>query len=199
MDFMEKLILVLHPFVPFITKEIWQTIKEREPGDSIMISQAPKAGFIDDDLLERFDRVKDVIVFIRSLRAEKNLTPKELLRLQVRPVEGDYPGTFNPILKKLANLESIEEVDKQPEDAASQVVKAVEFYVLLEGLIDPEEEKKKILKELEYVKGFLAGVDKKLSNKRFVDNAPTAVVEKEQQKRADAEANIKALEAQLKN
>ena len=199
MDFMEKLILVLHPFVPFITEEIWQTIKEREPGDSIMISQAPKAGFIDDDLLERFDRVKDVIVFIRSLRAEKNLTPKELLRLQVRPVEGDYPGTFNPILKKLANLESIEEVDKQPEDAASQVVKAVEFYVLLEGLIDPEEEKKKILKELEYVKGFLAGVDKKLSNKRFVDNAPTAVVEKEQQKRADAEAKIKALEAQLKN
>ncbi|MEA1878141.1 MAG: valine--tRNA ligase [Bacteroidota bacterium] len=197
-DFMEKLMLILHPFMPFITEELWQTIKERKDGESIMIASLPGATSFDADLLDRFDRVKELIVFIRSIRAEKSILMRNPLKLQVRPVEGEYAGEFNPVIAKLANLDSIENINDAPERSVSQVIKAVEFFVLLEGMIDPAEEKAKIEKELSYVKGFLSGVEKKLSNERFVKGAPAQVVEKEQQKKADAEAKVKALEAQLK-
>lgn len=196
--FMEKLLLVLHPFMPFITEELWQAIGDRKDGETIMLTPMPESKSYDTDLLVRFDRVKELIVFIRSVRAEKNLQMKSPLKLNVRPVEGEYLGEFNPVLTKLGNLESIENVTEAPEGAVSQVIKAIEFFVLLEGLIDPAEEKLKIEKELNYTRGFLKGVDKKLSNERFVKGAPAQVVEKEQQKKADAEAKVKALEAQLK-
>lgn len=197
-DFLEKLMLILHPFMPFITEELWQAIKERKDGESIMIASMPSANSFDADLLDRFDRVKELIVFIRSVRAEKNILMRSPLKLQVRPVEGEYAGEFNPVIAKLTNLDSIEIIKDTPERAVSQVIKAVEFFVLLEGMIDPAEEKAKIEKELSYVKGFLSGVEKKLSNERFVQGAPAQVVEKEQMKKADAEAKVKALEAQLK-
>jgi len=197
-EFMEKLMLILHPFMPFITEELWQTIKERKDGESIMLASMPPVDAYDTDLLDRFDRVKEIIVFIRSVRAEKNIQVRSPLKLQVRQEEGKYAGEFNPIITKLANLDSIENVFDTPERAVSQVIKAVEFFVLLEGMIDPVEEKAKIEKELSYAKGFLAGVEKKLSNERFVKGAPAQVVEKEQQKKADAEAKVKALESQLK-
>lgn len=198
-DFMEKLLLVLHPFMPFITEELWQAVRERQDGESIMIASMPTADSYDADLLDRFDRVKELIVFIRSVRAEKNILMRNSLKLQVRPIEGDYAGEFDPVIAKLANLDSIDIISDTPEGAVSQVIKAVEFFVLLEGMIDPAEEKAKIEKELGYAKGFLAGVEKKLSNERFVQGAPAKVVEKEQQKKADAEAKVKALEAQLKD
>lgn len=197
-DFLEKLMLILHPFMPFITEELWQAIKERKDGESIMITSMPNANSFDADLLDRFDRVKELIVFIRSVRAEKNILMRSPLKLQVRPVEGEYAGEFNPVIAKLTNLDSIEIIKDTPERAVSQVIKAVEFFVLLEGMIDPAEEKAKIEKELGYVKGFLSGVEKKLSNERFVQGAPAQVVEKEQMKKADAEAKVKALEAKLK-
>jgi len=198
LDFMEKLLVILHPFMPFITEELWQSIKERKDGDSIMVTSMPTANAFDTNLLDRFDRVKELIVFIRSVRAEKNILMRNPLKLQVRPVEGEYAGEFNPVIAKLANLNSIEDITIAPEVAVSQVIKAVEFFVLLEGMIDPAEEKTKIEKELKYAKGFLSGVEKKLSNERFVQGAPAKVVEKELQKKADAEAKVKALEAQLK-
>ena len=197
LDFMEQLLLTLHPFMPFITEELWQTIADRKAGESIMISEQPSAQAYDSDLLDRFDRVKELIVFIRSIRAEKNIPQKTALSLRVRVAEGSYAGEFNPILLKLAHLQDIENVDSQPEDSASQVIKAVEFFVLLEGLIDPEEEKAKVEEELKYARGFLISVDKKLANARFVQNAPAPVLEKERQKKADTEAKIKALESQL--
>ncbi len=197
-DFLEKLLLLLHPFMPFITEELWQAIKERKDGDSIMVSSMPKVINFDADMIDRFGRVKELIVFIRSVRAEKNISMKSTLKLQVRPVEGEYVGEFNAVIAKLANLESIDEVKETPDAAVSQVIKAIEFFVLLDGMIDPVEEKTKLEKELKYAKGFLFGVEKKLSNERFVKGAPAQVVEKEQQKKADAEAKVKALEAKLK-
>lgn len=197
--FMEKLLLLLHPFMPFITEELWQSVKQREIGESIMITAQPKSDGFDAALLERFEQLQELIVFIRSVRAEKNIPQKNRLKLLVKPVEGDYSGEFNSLISKLANLEQIETVSFSPEMAVSQVIKSIEFFILLEGLIDPEEEKKKLLKELEYNQGFLAGVAKKLSNERFVQGAPAEVVEKELQKKADAESKIKAIEAQLKS
>ncbi|MCD6346633.1 MAG: valine--tRNA ligase [Bacteroidales bacterium] len=197
LDFIEKLLLILHPFMPFITEELWHAVRERESGESIMVSQMPKVGKYDEDLLDRFERVKDVIVFIRSVRADNNIAPKEALKLEVRSVDGSYTGAFDSVLQKLANLSSITLVDDQPDNAASQVIKAVEFFVLLEGMIDPEVEKEKIRKELQHARGFLAGVEKKLSNERFVNSAPEAVVQKERQKKADVLAKILAFEAQL--
>lgn len=197
-SFMEQLLLVLHPFMPFLTEELWHAVREREAGASIMVSSQPEVQPYDPDLLERFDRVKELIVFIRSVRADKNISPKQALDLRVRPVGGAYPGEFNPVLTKLASLRSVELTDEQPEEAVSQVIKAVEFYLLLEGLVDPDEEKRKLEEDLRYVQGFLMSVDKKLSNDRFVHHAPVEVVEKERQKKADAEAKIRALEDQLK-
>ena len=197
LDFMEQLLLTLHPFMPFITEELWQAIAERKEGESIMISEQPAAQSYDLDLLDRFDRIKELIVFIRSIRAEKNIPHKTALSLRVRAADGEYPGEFNPVLSKLAHLQDIENVNTQPEESVGQVIKAVEFFVLLEGLIDPEEEKAKIEEELKYARGFLISVDKKLANERFVQNAPAPVLEKERQKKADTEAKIKALENQL--
>lgn len=197
-DFIETLLQVLHPFMPFITEDIWQKLRERKSGESIMISQLPKSNSYDLDLVERFERIKEVIVFIRSIRADKNLAQKEKLNLKVFAVEGDYKGVFDPVLIKLANLDEIEIVDHQVEGAITQVIRSVEFAVPLEGLVDPEVEAEKLKKEVEYAKGFLKSIDKKLSNERFVNSAPDAVVEKERQKKADAEAKIKAIEEQLK-
>ncbi len=195
--FLEKLLHVLHPFMPFITEELWQTVAIRQKGDSLMMSPMPQPETYDQTLLDRFERVQEVIAFVRSVRAEKNIPPKQALKLFVRSVEGEYTGVFNVILEKLANLESIEMVEEKPGNSVSQVVKAVEFSVLLEDLIDPVAEREKIEKELQHTKNFLLGVEKKLSNERFVQHAPAAVVEKEKQKQADAEAKIKALEEQL--
>jgi valyl-tRNA synthetase len=195
--FMESLLSTLHPFMPFITEELWQAIGDRQEGDSIMISAQPQAGPFDQELLDRFERIQELIVFIRSVRAEKNIPQKTALSLRIRQLEGEYAGEFNSVLMKLAHLKDIENVDSQPDDSVGQVVKSVEFFILLKGLIDPTEEIAKIEDELKYARGFLQSVEKKLSNERFVQGAPEAVVAKELQKKADMEAKIVALEEQV--
>jgi valyl-tRNA synthetase len=184
--------------MPFITEDIWQKLRSRNDGDSIMISRLTWHNGYDADLVERFERIKEVIVFIRSVRADKNISPKEKLGLKVYAVEGDYRGIFDPILKKLANLDYVDIIDEHAEGAITQVIRSVEFAVPLEGLVDPEAEAEKLKNELEYARGFLNSINKKLSNERFVNNAPQAVVEKERQKLADTEAKIKGIEEQLK-
>ena len=197
-DFIESLLQLLHPFMPFITEDIWQKLRERADGDSIMISLIKGNEDYDDDLIERFERIKEVIVFIRSVRAEKNIAQKDKLSLKVFPVEGNYKGVFDPVLIKLANLNGIEIIANQAEGAITQVIRSVEFAIPLEGLVDPAVEAEKLRKELEYARGFMKSIDKKLSNERFVGSAPAEVVEKERQKKADTEAKIKAIEEQLK-
>jgi valyl-tRNA synthetase len=197
-DFLEILLQLLHPFMPFISEDIWQKLKPRVEGESIMVSMIPEADGYDEDLIERFERIKDVIVFIRSIRAERNIPARDKLKLKIFPVEGDYKGIFDPILIKLANLNDVELVDSHTEGAIAQVIRSVEFALPMEGFIDPAAEIEKLNKELEYARGFLKSINKKLSNDRFVQNAPAQVVEREKQKQADAEAKIKAIEEQIR-
>jgi valyl-tRNA synthetase len=193
-NFLEKLLKVLHPFTPFITEEIWDNMGERSKEDRMIVAPWPEVGQVDADMLKGFESAEKVVMEIRRIRNEKQIAPKEKLQLLIK---GDQADAFNPVISKLANLEKIESTTEAPGSAAGFVVKGTEYFVLLEGLVDAGEEKEKLQKELEYTKGFLMSVTKKLSNERFVSGAPEQVVAAEKSKQADAEAKIKALEEQL--
>jgi len=195
--FFEKLTLLLHPFMPFITEEIWQLIRERKAGESIMISKMPKAGKIDEALIIQFDQIKEIIGAIRTIRNDKNIAMKEVLELEYINSDGSYQSNFNEVIKKMANVSGVLEVNQKNETAVSFIVKNVEFYVPLGNLLNTEEEIAKLEKELEYTKGFLESVLKKLENQRFVQNAPKPVLELEMTKKADAESKISSLEKQI--
>ncbi len=194
---MEQLMLVLHPFIPFITEEIWHRTSDRKAGESVMITAQPLALEYNSDQIERFDRMKDVVGFVRSVRAERNIPVKNELALEVKTGESGYDNYLDSVLMKLLNLNSVTEVDQKPAGSAGQVIRSVEYYVPLEGSIDPAAELEKLSKELEYTLGFLESVVKKLANERFVNHAPAQVVETEKAKLADAEAKIKALREQI--
>lgn len=191
---LEKLLKILHPFTPFITEEIWDNMGERTKEDRMIIAPWPQPGVSNEDLLVGFESAEKAIMEIRRIRNEKQIALKEKLQLQVK---GNWDAMFNPVIEKLANLETIESVTEAPASASGFVVKGVEFFVLLEGLVDADEEKEKLQKELEYTKGFLVSVEKKLSNERFVSGAPEQVITIEKNKQADALAKIKALEEQI--
>ncbi len=198
--FFEKLMLLLHPFMPFITEEIWQRIKPREHGQSIMISRMPEpepepAGQIWTD---RFDRLKEVAVFVRSVRAEKNISPKTGLHLHVRSSTGDYDDLLDPILIKLLNLKEITKTGEKPESAASAAIRSVEYYLSMDEPLNHEEEIARLKKEIDYTKGFLQTVKQKLSNERFLNHASAEIVELERKKKADAETRLKTMEERLR-
>ena len=195
-EFFDKLLRTLHPFMPFITEEIWQHMSERRDGESIMIVHLPEAKPCDETLLERFDQVKEVISNLRNIRKEHNLPNKDSLELCVL-ADNNFHAEFNPILMKMGNLSTIREVDTKCSDAAAFMVKTTEYFVPLNDKIDTEEELKKLKADLAYMEGFLASVLKKLSNERFVQNAPAKVVETERAKQNDAEAKIKALQERI--
>jgi len=193
-EILEKLLKILHPFTPFITEEIWDNMGEHGKEDRMIVAPWPKAETVDEKLLSGFENTEKVIMEVRRIRNEKQIAPKEKLNLLMK---GDYSNEFNPVIQKLANLESIEIASEAPASAAGFVVKGIEFFVPLEGLVDASEEKEKLEKELDYTKGFLNSVERKLSNEKFVNGAPEQVVQAEKNKKADAEAKIKALEEQL--
>ncbi len=192
-EFFDKTLRILHPFMPFITEEIWQIIEERKDGDSIMISEMPKANKYNKELLVAFEDTKEVITSIRKIRADKSIANKESLELIIKSNDVISEFTFNPTLTKLANLTNISSTNEKVEDAGSFMVKTTEYYIPLGELVDVEEEINKLEAELKHLKGFLIGVTKKLSNERFVNNAPAKVVEIEKKKQADAENKIKAI------
>mgnify|MGYP003671352749 CR=1 FL=1 len=193
-EILEKLLKILHPFTPFITEEIWDNMGERTKEDRMIVSPWPEVETVNEKLLTGFESAEKAVMEIRKIRNEKQIAPKEKLKLLIK---GNWNTEFNPVIQKLANLESIDSATEAPTSAAGFVVKGVEFFVPLEGLVDEGEEKEKLQKELEYTRGFLNSVTKKLSNERFVAGAPEQVVAAEKSKQADAEAKIKALEAQL--
>lgn len=193
-NFLENILKVLHPFTPFITEEIWDNMDERTKENRMIIAPWPEVGQVDLKMLKGFESAEKVVMEVRRIRNEKQIALKEKLQLLIK---GDQSAGFNPVIQKLANLDKIEAVSEAPGSAAGFVVKGIEFFVPLEGLVDEGEEKEKLQKELEYTKGFLNSVSKKLSNERFVAGAPEQVVAAEKSKQADAEAKIKALEAQL--
>ncbi|GAB3646177.1 valine--tRNA ligase [Echinicola sediminis] len=194
--FFESIMKVLHPFMPFLTEELWHQIKGRDVKDALIVSSWPKRADYDEQLIIDAAQVFEVVSQIRNIRASKGISPKEAFDLSINCQNQALYTTFDAILKKLANLETssfAENVD----GALSFVVKSDEFFIPLNEQIDLEAERENILKELEYTKGFLNGVMKKLGNERFVNNAPAQVVENEKKKQSDAEAKIKALEESL--
>ena len=196
--FFEELMKILHPFMPFITEEIWHLLKERDEKDYIIVAAMPESKVFDKSLLETFDIEEEVIVAIRNLRKDKGIPNKEPIELFVKKNNSQQADhTFDEVISKLCNITEIKYTEEKIEGAASFIVKSTEFYVPLGDSVDIEAEIAKLKEELRYTKGFLNSVIKKLSNERFVNNAPAAVVEKEKKKQADAESRIKVIEEQL--
>ena len=193
----EQLMLLLHPFMPFLTEEIWQDLAERKDGESICVAALPKAIEADEKALARFALAQEVVSAVRNVRKQKNLPQKEALELKVVRDE-NYPAEFEAAIVKMANISQVTFVtEKNPMDAAF-IVKTTQYFVPMGDNIDKEAEIAKLEKDLAYQQGFLATVMKKLSNERFVSSAPAQVVENEQNKKRDAEAKIAAIEEQLK-
>ena len=195
-SFFEKLMLILHPFMPFVTEEIWQALAPRAEGESIMVSPMPKAEAFDESVLARFELMQEAVSAIRNIRKQKNLAQKEALEVKVIADE-NYPAEFEPVLAKLANASLIEKVSEKDSTAVGFIVKTTQYFVPMGDKIDVEAEIATLTKDLEYYEGFLASVMKKLSNERFVSSAPEKVVANERAKQADAEAKISAIKEQL--
>ena len=193
--FFETLLKLLHPFMPFITEELWQHIYDRQPGESIMTQTLVKDMPYNEALIAQFEAVKEVISGIRTIRLQKNIAQKEALALEVtgeNPVAG-----FVSVIAKLCNLSEIKQVETKSEGAAAFMVGTTEYAVPLGNLINVEEELKKLEADLKYQEGFLQSVMKKLSNEKFVSKAPANVIEMERKKQADAETKIAALKESI--
>jgi len=199
LDFFDRLLRVLHPFMPFITEELWQLLTERKEGESIMVSPMPEVSKVDEQILADFEIVKEVIAQLRTVRKDKNLGKNDEMEVLIRNNgEGSYPASLEAIIRKMGIVSGITETEDKVEGAVSFIVKNVEYYLPLGDLVDAGEELEKLTKELEYTRGFRESVLKKLSNERFVNNAPEAVVAAERKKLADAEAKISSLEEQVR-
>ncbi len=193
-DFFDALLRMLHPFMPFITEELWQHLKERAEGESIMLARQPQAGPVDEKLLADVDVVKQIINGIRGVRAAKNIPSKDVLSLQI---VGDWTTPYTALIEKLGNVDSVTNVAGKDPAAATFMVDTTTFCVPLKDAVDVEAELAKLRKDLEYQEGFLKSVEKKLSNERFVSKAPQAVVDAERRKMADATDKIATLRAAI--
>ena len=186
----ESLMLTLHPFMPFITEEVWQALADRQPGESIMVTQQPHPEQTNDRLTADFEVVKNIVAGVRSIRLERNIPNKEPLTLQV--VTGDHNEAYNPVIMKMCNVDTIVRAPKDA-TAASFMVGTTEYAVPLGNTIDVAEEIQKMEAEIDYLEGFLRSVMKKLGNEKFVANAKPEVVAVERKKRADAESKLALL------
>ena len=196
-DLLEELLRLLHPFMPFISEEIWQLIGDRKAGESIMMASWPKAIGKNGELCEKFELVKELISGMRNVRKDKNIANKEQIALYIIPGEKGYVPGLNSVVSKLGNLSGLEIRTEEVEGAATFMVKSTAFYIPFSGSVDVEAEAAKIREELVYFRGFLETVIKKLGNEKFVGSAPAKVVEIERKKQADAEEKIKILEERL--
>ena len=195
--FFENLMLLLHPFMPFITEEIWHAIAERKEGDDIIIAQQPRFDRLSDqaaEILKQFEFTQEVINNVRKVRSDKNIANRDAIQLVVK---GTANKDFDCVIAKLCNVSEVSYVAEAPAGAFGFIVGSTEFFVPLTGSVDVEAEIKKLEEELKYAQGFLKSVEAKLSNERFVSGAPAAIVDKERKKKADAEAKIAVIEQQL--
>ncbi len=193
LEFFDHLFRLLHPFMPFISEELWHNLSPRKEGESILISLWPEPSEIDPSILFEFEQTKSIISSVRAFRQEKNIATKDSLRLLFK---GNAP--YPEILAKMCNLSEIIPIENKPAGCYGFMVDTSEFFVPLEGMINLGEEINRIASELDYFRGFLVSVNKKLENERFVKNAPAEVVEIERKKQSDALSKIRALEEQMK-
>ena len=192
--YFDALLRMLHPFMPFITEELWQHLYDRKEGESIMTARMPEPQPVDMEIINRFETTKLVVAGIRTIRLQKGIANKEQLTLQII---GAHNHSNDCILTKMTNLATIETIEEKDPAAASFRVHATEYAIPMSNAIDVEAELKKLEAELKYAQGFLKTVMGKLGNERFVQNAPEAVVAMERKKKADAEEKIKSLEESI--
>jgi valyl-tRNA synthetase len=194
----EKLLKVIHPFMPFITEEIWQLLLERKEGESIMITGMPEAEKFNKKMIAGFESVRETVSAVRTVRKNKNIPTREKIELLILSDKNCYDTEFLPVVSKLCNLSQILFVSEKQEGTAAFLVGTTEYFIPLAGKLDIESEIAKILEDLNYNRGFLVNVMKKLENERFVKNAPAGVLELERKKKNDAESKIKSLEDRMK-
>ncbi|MGL4993001.1 MAG: valine--tRNA ligase [Bacteroidales bacterium] len=194
LGFFDQLLRLLHPFMPFITEELWQAITERAENESIMTQMMPNAESFDAQIISDFDSVKEIIAGVRTVRLQKNIPNKEQLTLQVM---GNHNETYNSVITKMCNLSSLEKATEKEATAVSFLVGTTEYAVPLGSMLNVEEELNKLEGELKYYQGFLKSVTAKLSNEKFVGGAPAAVVEAERKKQSDAESKINSLQESI--
>jgi valyl-tRNA synthetase len=194
-NFFEKILKVLHPWMPFISEEIWHLLRERSDKDCLIVSEWPLVSKPNETILSSIAALMQTVTETRAIRNEKGISPKEALELYIRTP--DNPGSKNlePLIKKLCNISTVHYTNSKVDNAASFIVSNIEFYIPLN--VNPEEEKLRITKDLEYQKGFLQSVQKKLANEKFVQNAKPEILANEKKKEADALAKIDSLESQL--
>ena len=193
---LENNLKVLHPFVPFISEEIWQNISERSTDEALIISKWPEQYDVNASIIEDFNKVTEVISGIRTIRKEKNISFKDTIEVKVINSE-KLSDKYNSIIAKMGNLSTIETVNESVDGALSFRVKSNEYFIPMAGAIDVDAEIEKLKAELDYTEGFLKSVQKKLSNERFVNNAPEQVVAVEKKKQSEAEAKIETIKASL--
>ena len=193
--FFDNLLHLLHPFMPFITEELWQHIVDRKDGESLMVSPISMSTEVDEAFVQQFEVVKEVISNVRSIRLQKNIAQKEALELQV---VGENPvAAFDAVIIKMCNLSAVTAVEAKADGAAAFMVGTTEYAVPLGNMIDVDAEIVRMEAELKHKEGFLQGVLKKLGNEKFVNNAPAAVIEMERKKQADAESIINSLKESI--
>ncbi|WP_299438161.1 valine--tRNA ligase [uncultured Aquimarina sp.] len=193
---LEDTLKIVHPFVPFISEEIWQDIANRTPEEALIVSSWPEITSADETLVKEFEVAADVISGVRTIRKEKNISFKETIELMVVNNE-NTPTTFDSVVTKLGNISSLAYVNDKVDGALSFRVKSNEYFIPVSGAINVGDEIKKLTEELVYTEGFLKSVQKKLQNERFVNNAPEQVIANERKKAADAEAKIATLKSSL--
>ncbi|GEO23307.1 valine--tRNA ligase [Cyclobacterium qasimii] len=193
----ENLMKVLHPFMPFITEELWQQLGKRETSEALMLSEWPKSGSFDIEIIEEASKIFEIVSQIRNVRASKGISPKEAFELTIHTNDPKLYTKYEAIISKLANISTIQ-FGENVANAVSFVVKSDEFFIPLNEKIDLEQERENLQKELDYTLGFLKAVSKKLQNDKFVNHAPEAVVAREKQKMEDAISKVKALEDNIK-
>jgi len=194
----DNLLRIIHPFMPFITEEIWQMIERRKDGESIMISSLPRAKKYDRDIIAGFETVKDIISNVRAVRKEKQIPVRDSLVLAIKAENDNFDSEFLSVIKKLCNISDVKFITEKLDNSAAFMVGTTEFCIPLGDKMDAEAEKVRIKADLAYYRGFLESVMKKLNNERFVKNAPQPVIELEQKKKTDTELKLRALEEALK-
>ncbi|HEY9170206.1 MAG TPA: valine--tRNA ligase [Lutibacter sp.] len=197
-DFLEDNLKILHPFMPFLSEEIWQHITDRTPNEALIIAEYPKATTINETLINDFKFASEVISGVRTIRKDRNIAFKNTIELSVINNE-NTTNYFDSVIEKLGNITSLTYVSEKVEGALSYRVKSNEYFIPMEADINTEEEKAKLLEELKYIEGFLQSVQKKLSNERFVNSAPEQVIANERNKEADALAKIETIKASLRS